>query len=149
MSDSLCEDCTGPERDQIAGVEDYKQGVELVFAHVNVSKYAHDACLPQSRLVEMDEKRDPPSLRQKTPKVLSHKLRLVLGCYCSHIVFILIVEQGCIVDICSGEVAGAKMACFAAGIRLDDARNSFFVSNRENWVFTCRRRHYACFKYRC
>lgn len=149
MSDPLCEDCARPKRDQIAGVENYKQGVELVFAHVNVPKYAHDACLPQSRLVEVDEKRDPPGLRQKTPKVLSHKLRLVLGCYCSHIVFIAIVEQGCIVDICSGEVVGAKMVCFAAGIRLDDARNSFFVSNRKNWGFAGRRRHYACFEWRC
>ena len=132
MADSLCEDCTWPERNKIPSVEDYKKGVELVFVHVNVSENAHDAGLTQSRLVEMDEERDPPGLRQETPKILTQKLGLLRRCYCSHSVFIVVVEQCCIVDICSRKVAGATMVCFAAGVRLDDAGNSFFVSNRES-----------------
>ena len=129
MPDSLCEDCTRPESNKIAGVEDYKQSVELVFGHVNVPEDAHDARLPQSRLVEMDEERDPPCLRQEAPEILAQELCVFLRSYCSYGVFVVVVKQGCVVDICSDKVVGASMVRFAASIRLGYARNSFFVSD--------------------
>lgn len=90
---------TGPECNEIAGIEQDEKLIVLILSHLNILKNSHGTGLGESRLVKMYQEGNPPCLDEQEPEVFAYNFPFELRSQRSDLVFVLVVEYRRVIGI--------------------------------------------------